>query len=148
MAIKKLCRFLLFSVSLFLILPCQAQFSPVLGQTLQINTRFSSIIGAPTWLLIIRDMDSGQVMPYLFDITETENFWVIFTIGRSYEVTVSNLKFGPYAIINNFCHLEDGIISGKSMWIRLSGELSPNRRKIICHVMKYRDMPFPVVVNP
>lgn len=148
MAIKKFCFSLLLHLSLLWILPSYAQLPVPLGQTLQISTHFSCVIGAPTWLLIIRDMDTGQVIPYMYDILGKDNFWIAFTSGRSYVITVSDLKFGPCTIIHNFCHLEDGIISGKSMLIRLSGRLTPNRRTISCHARKYRDMSFPIVTGP
>jgi len=119
-----------------------------LGQTLQINTRFRSIIGKPTWLLIIRDIDTGIVLPYLFDIRNNQDFWVAFTFARDYRVTVSELKFGPFAVIHNFCHLEDGILSGKSMIITLTGDLTPSRQTAKCHVLKYNDSAFPIVTNP
>lgn len=115
-----------------------------LGQTLQIYTRFQSIIGKPSWLLIVRDVDTGQVSPYLFDLKHNDNFWVAFTYGHSYRVTASTLKFGAYAVINNFCRLENGILSGKSMMITLSGKLSPDPASSTCHVMKYSDVPFTV----
>lgn len=146
MAIKKICQISLLCLCLFgIALSVKAQSS--LGQTLQINTHFRSIIGKPTWLLIIRDVDSGQVLPYLFDIRHNDNFWVAVTFERSYRVVVSNLKFGPFAVINNFCGLENGILSGKSMYITLTGMLTPDPDSSACHVLKYSDMPFTVVDN-
>lgn len=119
-----------------------------LGQTLQINTRFRSIIGKPTWLLIIRDIDTGVVVPYLFDIRNNQDFWVAFTFARDYQVTVSELKFGPFAVIHNLCHLENSILSGKSMILTLTGDLTPSRQTARCHVLKYNDNAFPIVTNP
>ncbi len=123
-------------------IPAQAQ-TPF-GQTLQINTHFRSIIGKPTWLLILRDLDTGVVSPYLFDIMNNDNFWIAFSFGRNYIITVSNVKFGPFAIINNFCHIENKILSGKSVIISLSGDLTPSRTTINCHAIIYNDSAFPI----
>ena len=141
--IKKICHLFLFSLSS--ISGWLPAYASSIGQTLQVNTHFSSIIGTPTWLLIIRDTKTGLVLPYIFDIKDNDNFWVAFTAGRTYKVTASTLKFGPYAKINNFCHLENGVITDKSFFISLSGELSPNPKSSKCHVRKYlNSLPFPI----
>lgn len=140
-------HFLLLFISMLISLPSLGQSN--IGQTLQVNTHFTSIIGNPTWLLIIRDVNTGVVLPYVFDIRNNDNFWVAFTVGRSYRITASTLKFGPFAKINNFCHLENGIITDKSFWITLSGELSPNPKSFKCNVTKYLNaLPFPVATTP
>ncbi|HSW69158.1 MAG TPA: hypothetical protein VLI69_03225 [Gammaproteobacteria bacterium] len=110
-----------------------------LGQTIQINTRFHSIIGNPVWLLILRDPDTGIVYPYLYDIKNNDNFWLAFSFGQNYVVTVSNLKFGPFAIINNFCHLENRLLTRKSMIISLTGNLTPAPVTSTCHVITYNN---------
>ena len=115
------------------------------GQSIQINTHFQSVAGKPSWLLIVRDVESGQVSPYIFDIRNNDNFWIAFTYGRSYRVSVSNLKWGPYAIINNFCNLEDGILDGRSLVITLSGDLTPISSTSLCHVLNYKNSYFPIV---
>lgn len=138
MAVRKLIYFLLLSLSVHLITPAYSQ---GISQTLQITTRFSSFIDKPTkpiWLLIIREMETGILLPYLFDINKNDNFWIAFTAGRSYRVTASSVTFGPFAKINNFCNLENGVISGKSMIITLTGELSPDPNRLRCHVIKYQ----------
>ena len=109
------------------------------GQVIQINTNFRSIIGKPNWLLIIRNEETGQVFPYIFDITVQDNFWLAFTYGRTYRITASKLTFGPYAIIHNFCNLEDGMLSGKSMIITLTGDLTPATATSHCKVMRFED---------
>jgi hypothetical protein len=140
MVMKKLIGFL---ILINLIASAQAQNS--LGQTLQIYTHFKSILGKPSWLLIVRDVNTGQVSPYLFDLKHNNNFWVAFTYGHTYRVTASVLKFGAYAEIKNFCGLEDGILSGQSMYITLSGKLSPDPTSSKCYVMKYNDTLFTIV---
>lgn len=127
---------------------CLTAAQQYLGQTLQVYTHFTSVVGKPTWLLTIRDEQSGQVLPYIFDIRNNNNFWVAFTAGHTYRVTISSLDFGPYAKIKNFCHLENGIITRKSMWITLSGELSPDPNRVRCHVTKYQSIPPPTINNP
>lgn len=136
---------LLILTLLGMIIPLPSYSQQPIGQTLQVNTHFKSVIGNPTWLLIIRDVNTGVVLPYLFDIRNNDNFWVAFTSGRSYRITASTLKFGPFAKINNFCCLENGIITDKSFWITLTGELSPNPKSSKCNVTKYLNtLPFPI----
>ncbi len=85
-----------------------------LGQTIQIHTFLHSFVGNPSWTLIIRDLDHNQNVPYLFDVTRGEDYWVALTYSRNYLITVSNLKIETYRErrntykqykINNFCHL-------------------------------------------
>ncbi|EKD70980.1 MAG: hypothetical protein ACD_46C00308G0004 [uncultured bacterium] len=119
-----------------------------LGQTIQIYTRFKSFVGKPSWLLIIRDIDHNQNIPYLYDIKRGDNFWLAFTFGRNYLILASKLVFNPYkSKINNFCHLESNgrIIRGESLFITISGDLSPNTNTFNCHVLKYRDSQFTIV---
>jgi len=141
MAMKKKCG-LVWLLASALFTAANAQ-NP-LGQTLQIYTHFHSILGKPSWLLVVRDVETGQVSPYLFDLRHNNNFWVAFTYGHSYRVTASTLKFGAYAEINNFCRLENGILSGKSLYITLSGKLTPDPKSSKCYVTKYRDMSFTI----
>lgn len=145
MAIKKLCRLFLMSMSLFM--PLHSYADNELGQVIQINTHFKSIIGKPTWLLIVRDVESGQILPYMYEVKNNDNYWIAFTVGRSYRIVASNLTFGPYAKIHNFCNMENGILDGKSMWVTLTGDLSPNPKSFRCHVTKYPDTSF-TIVNP
>lgn len=142
MAWKKILVFCLF----FLATPfSHAESMNGFGQTVQIYTHFTKIIGKPTWLLEIYDIDSNQVLPYLFDITEQDNFWVAFSFGRNYRITASTVRFFPFpATIHNFCHLEDGILSGKSLYVTLSGPLTPARQSIQCHVMRYPNTQFTI----
>lgn len=126
-----------------------------LGQVIQIRTRFHAFVGKPSWLLIIRDVDHGQTIPYLYDIITGENFWLALTFSRNYLITVSKLQFSPYRhnpyatkITNNFCNLESNgrIIRGKSMIITITGELSPNPNTYTCHIMTYPDADFITVM--
>ncbi len=142
MTIRKL--FALFWLSLCM---TSASAQNPFGQTLQINTYFRSVIGSPTWLLIIRDEDTGVVIPYMFDIKREDNFWIAFTYGHSYRVTASTVKWGPFAVIHNFCRLEDGILSRQSMIISLSGKLTPYRYSSFCKVIKFKSIEFPVATQ-
>lgn len=129
-----------------------------LSQTLQIYTRFSSFVGKPSWLLIIRDVDHNQNVPYVFDITQGNHFWIAFTYGRNYLISVSTLQIETYKSrlnkykqyrINNFCQLESQgrIIKGKSIYITISGDLSPDPSTYTCYVSQYDDGDF-TIVNP
>jgi len=115
------------------------------SQTLQIYTHFKTFMGKPTWLLEIREVETGLVSPYIFEMRNNDNFWVAFTFGRHYKVIASTLTFGKYAVIHNFCNLEDGILSGISMYMRLTGVLTPNPKSIQCYVNKYSDAQFTIV---
>ncbi len=127
------------AVVLWLFVP-YAQADNALGQFIQINTRFHSIVGHPTWLLIIRDVQNGQILPYLFDIRSKNNFWIALTFGHSYRVTVSQLQFNSEQQIDNFCALQDGVLNGISMTVNVSGDLTTDPTSYRCHVLKYRDM--------
>jgi hypothetical protein len=126
------------------------------GQTIQIYTRFHSFIGKPSWLIIIRDIDHNQNMPYLLDITRGDNFWVLSTYSRNYLITVSNLQISTYKPrcndyglhkIMNFCHLESAgrIIHGESLYITVDGDLSNNPDEVTCNVSKFADSNFTIV---
>ena len=144
-------------LSLCLLAPAAyAQDDDGLGQTIQIYTRFSSFIGKPSWLLIIRDLDHGQNIPYLFEIRKGDNFWIAFTYSRNYLVSVSNLQIETYRSrynkfknyqINDFCNLESAgrIIRGESLYITINGDLSPDRETYTCNVSRYPDGNFTVV---
>lgn len=116
-----------------------------IGQTIQIYTRFRQFVGKPTWLLIIRDVETGLVTPYIFDVRNNENYWVAFTYGHHYRITVSQLKFGTYGEINNFCQLENGILSGTSMYMTLTGVLTPDPKTTKCFVHHYKNASFTIV---
>lgn len=125
-----------------------------LGQTIQINTRLHSFVGKPSWLLIIRDIDHNQNIPYLFDVTRGKDFWIAFTFSRNYLITVSNLQFSPYKNMpwrskrtNNFCHLESNgrIIRNLSISVTIEGALSPNTNGYTCHVSYFSNPNFTVV---
>lgn len=127
-----------------------------LGQTIQITTRFKSFIGHPTWLIIIRDLDNNQNLPYLFDISRNDNFWVAFSYSHRYLITASTLqietyrsrqnKYGNYKI-NNFCNLESNgrILRGESLFVTVTGSLTSNANSVRCHVSSFKDPSFTVV---
>lgn len=152
---------LLVTLSLFFVLH-NAVADPILadnaglGQTIQINTRLRSFLGKPSWLLIIRDVDHGENIPYLFDFSRGNNFWIAFTRSRNYLITVSNLQFSTYKSrlneyktyrINNFCQLESfgRIVRGQSMVINITGDLTPDSCTFSCHFSKYDDFDFTIV---
>lgn len=127
------------------------------GQFIQIETHLHEFVGKPTWLLIIRDIDHNQNIPYMFDIRRGDNYWVALTYGKHYLIIASKLQIETYQSkyneykkysINNFCHLESNgrIIRGKSMRIILRGNLTPNSASSICSVFKYPDADTFVVV--
>lgn len=122
-----------------------------LGQIIRIHTRLHSFVGKPAWLIIIRDLDNNQTLPYLYDFTRGENVWFAFTFGRNYLILSSSLQITMYRSrynkyktfkIANFCNLESNghIIRGQSIRINLSGDLSPtNHDGYTCEVTHYRD---------
>jgi hypothetical protein len=119
-----------------------------LGNSIQIYTRLHSYMGRPSWLLIIRDIDNGQNIPYLYDISRGDNFWMAFTFSRNYVITTSKLSFSPFRhnpygnkVIHNFCNLESNgrVIRGQSMQVRINGDLTPDTRTYTCSVARYQD---------
>ncbi len=125
------------------------------GQTIQIYTRFHAFVGNPTWLLVIRDLDSDQNLPYMFDIVRGDNFWVIFVPSRNYLISASRLQISSYQSrtntfknirVNDFCNLESNgrIIKGESLYITIDGELRPNRDAYNCNVSSYPSTNFSI----
>lgn len=118
------------------------------GQTIQINTQLHSMLGHPSWLLVIRDLDHGQNIPYLYDFESGNNFWLAFTYGHNYLITASTLTFNPYqTTVNNFCGLESRgrILRGQSLYITLTGDLTPRSATFNCRVLKTLDTNFTIV---
>lgn len=143
---------------LSILLPvCHAQEDGV-GQTIQIYTHLDSFAGRPSWLLVIRDIDHNQNIPYVYDFTDANNFWVAITYGRNYLIEASTLQFAPYRYsqyknsystrtIHNFCGLESRgrIIRGDSLYITISGDLTPDTNTFNCNVLRYANANFTVV---
>lgn len=130
-----------------------------MGQFIQIETRLHSFVGRPSWLIIIRDIDHNQNIPYLYDVERGNNFWVALTYSNHYLITASKLSIETYQSrynkyksyhINNFCHLEsNGRISrGESMRIILEGNLTPNSNTSRCTIIRYKDPATFVAVPP
>lgn len=116
-----------------------------LGQTIQINMNLKGFSGKPSWLITIRDLDNNQNIPYLYDITQNNNTWMLFTYSRNYLIAVSDLQITKYSEryndyrlyrIHDFCNIESHgrIIRGESLTIWITGELTPNMDKIHCQV--------------
>jgi hypothetical protein len=116
-------------------------------QTLQISTNLTEIIGKPSWTLIVRDLKSGLVSPYIFEIEKHNNYWVAFTYGHVYKVQASSLTFGPFAHISNFCGLQNGVLTGISMFMIITGKLTPDPKTYHCKITKYSDPNF-TIANP
>lgn len=125
------------------------------GQVIQINTYFSGWVGKPMWLLEIRDLDHGQNIPYMFDITRGNNFWIPLTFGNNYLILGSVMQIATYQScgnsfcsfrIRNFCNLESNgrINRGESIFVNISGFLSRNRNTYTCNVSKYKNAEFNV----
>lgn len=127
-----------------------------LGQTVLITTHLDHFVGLPTLLLIIRDIDDGINIPYLFDIRQGDNAWVAITYGHDYLITASKLTIVKYEprynayrnfVTNDFCHLQSSgrIHRGTSMSVEVTGDLSPNRNLYNCNVTVYPNSNYTVV---
>lgn len=130
--------------------PVPAQPQDGFGQTIEINTRLHSYLGKPTWLLIIRDVDHGQNIPYMYDFRKGTNFWLALTYSDNYLITVSELVFNPYQKkVKNFCNLESmgRIQRGTSLRIFIDGDLSPHTDTYHCNVLKYIDPNFTIAIQ-
>lgn len=119
-----------------------------LGQTIQINTLFHSFLGNPSWLIVIRDVNHGQNIPYLFDIRKGENTWLLFTQSKNYLIIASTLQINTYGTrhnrfkkytLHNFCQLESHgkIMRGKSLYLTITGDLTPDADSVNCRVSSY-----------
>lgn len=126
-----------------------------LGQNIQISADLSGYTGKPSWLLVVRDVDHNQTIPYVFDFRKNNNFWFVFTYSQNYLITASTLQFSPYHSmpdysqrkIKNFCHLESHghIMRGESLQITITGKLTPYSDTFKCHVTRIQDPRFNVV---
>ena len=115
------------------------------GQIIKISTNLRSISSKASWLLIIRDMDHGQNIPYLYDFVSGNNYWAALTYSRNYVITVSELTFYPSdRKIYNFCNLQSmgAVMHSISMDVTLTGRLTPNMGSFNCHVIKYAESNF------
>lgn len=121
-----------------------------LGQAISINTNLKSFKNNPSWTLIIRDVEHGQNIPYVFDFTQTENNWLAFTFGTDYTIVSSQLSFGPEGhTIENFCQVEGmgRLQHGKGMNIVITGKLTPRGNAYQCQVERYLQPHFAVSTN-
>lgn len=123
------------------------------GQNIQITTNLRSFVGKPSWLLMIRDIDHDQNIPYVFDFTRSDNFWLAFTYGHNYLITASTLQYAPYRsnpyrtkVTYDFCHLESHgrIARGESLYVTITGDLSPNTDGYTCNIVRFKDNHFTV----
>lgn len=123
------------------------------GQTVQIYTHFKRIVGSPTWLIILRDIDHNQNIPYVFPVNQGDNFWVALSYGRNYTIVASRMKMEKYHAnsnrysnneIKNFCGLESNgrILHGESVYVTVEGDLTRNPDSYRCHISKYADSNF------
>lgn len=135
-----------------------ASLSYAQGQAIQINTRFDSWVGKPTWVLMIRDLDHNINIPYVFQISHSDSYWVALTFGRNYLISASTLQILLYIPrwnqyrnyrVDNFCNLESNgrINRGESMFITVSGNLTPNPNTYTCNVTKFPSGDL-TIVNP
>lgn len=126
-----------------------------LGQTVQINTHFRSVVDKSSWLLMIRDVDHNQNIPYVFNLTEGDQNWVAFTYSRNYLILASTLQMYTYDAyanqykmyrIANFCNLESRgrIVRGKSVFVQAGGSLRPRGHAYTCQVSAYSDAQFAI----
>jgi hypothetical protein len=108
------------------------------------------VIGNLTWLLVIRDIDHNQNIPYVFQVTQGSQFWVALSYGRNYTIVASRMKMANYHAnsnrysnneIKNFCGLESNgrIIRGESIYVTVEGDLTRNPETYRCHISKYAD---------
>jgi hypothetical protein len=147
MATKKiLCQVGMLYMCLLSILPVKAQPVNPFGQTLQINTTLHALSGHPVWFIELRNEESGEILPYQYEIKDFDNFWLALSYGRSYRIVASVLQFEGHNTIHNFCHIEDGILDGKSYIITLTGNLIPYHNNYNCHATKYKNYSFPVAL--
>lgn len=103
----------------------------------QIQGDLRTVSGNPRWLILLRNPDNGSTTPWMYDVKQAVNHWVILPGSHAYQIVASELLFNDRTIFHNFCGIEDGVITGKSMQITLSGQLSPTTDTIRCHVISY-----------
>lgn len=117
---------------------------------LQVKTNVYSIVGKSILTIIIRDIDRNENIPYVFEFTPGNQYWVLPIPSHNYFVLSARLQITKYDPrcnayknyrINNFCHIESRgrILRGKSVDLFVQGDLSPNTNKYSCQVKTYPD---------
>lgn len=110
--------------------------------TLQIHVNLKSFVGNPSWLLMIRDLEHNQNIPFLYDFTNKTHYWTAYSTGKNYLIVGSTLQFNkPHKkSIENFCSLESNgrIVRSKNMVIQISGTLKPNSTDLKCSVSAFK----------
>ena len=102
---------------------------------IQIESRLQTIKNYPSWLILLRNVDDGSVVPWQYDFRTP--YWLVFPEGHDYQVIASEMSFNGTQVLHNFCNLQDGILSNKSMQIVLYGNLVPASETLRCHVIRY-----------
>lgn len=141
---KKLLQMILLSFAA-LVSSISAQPINSFGQTIQIHTNLHSFVGKPSWLLIIRDVDHNQVIPYLFDFEQNDNAWMAFSYSKNFIITTSELTISPYGRkFRNFCNLESmgSIQRNTSIDVYITGKISRTPGTYSCRVLKYPEANF------
>lgn len=115
---------------------CCLSLSAFAYPSLTIHANLQAFVGAPTWTVILRDLEHNQNIPFVLDFTNPSHFWTLHASSHNYLVQSSTLTFNKPNMrpIYNFCSLEsDGkILRGKSITVQLSGRLSPRKADFKC----------------
>lgn len=149
MLTKKCFSIVLFFLSIF------ASFSHAtirpygLGQMIQITTSFPHAYHNARWILVIRDVDHHQRIPYSFDMQKGQHQWMVFTYSKHYRILSStfyadanNKLDQPKPVrIKNFCQLKghNSILSSRSMHIYINGDVLSDPEAAFCQISTYSD---------
>ena len=122
---------------MLLLTPFTASHADV-SQIIQIHTRFTKVWDTASWLVIVHDLDSSGVYPYVFDLVDADNFFLIYTNARNYRLD-SVLQFDlSQQKFHHFC-LPTQNITGKSLIVYLRGNLTADPATLDCNITQFKN---------
>ena len=114
-----------------------AAFPALARPVIQVQGQLTGIEDSPTWLILLSNVDDGSIIPWMHDFGQGRSDWLVFPEGHDYRIVASELRFAHNTVFPNFCSLQDGILSDRSVQIFLRGKLSPAMDSFNCHVFSF-----------
>jgi len=106
---------------------------------IQIEGQLKEIKANPSWFILLRNVDTGSIVPWMLDLQGPFVHWSVFPEGHDYQIIASEMRFNDNTVLHNVCDIEDGIVSGRSLQITLKGQLTPTSDTFDCRKMSWSD---------
>lgn len=103
--------------------------------TISMGTQLSQIDDYPTWLIELRNFETGSLVPWQYNFQKyANNQWIVIPEGAEYQITASEIHFLNGAVFYNVCDLEHRTFLHQSIALDLSGQLTPESATLLCRV--------------